>query len=120
MTDLDAIRARDAALIYPEDYGQAHADRRALLAEVDRLRAEKMALAATNGEVGLALTEALVEVQEVADTIPAACRAAVRNERARIRAAVEALPGVFAATRYIKEGQPNWLDRAAVLALLEG
>ena len=95
---LDAIRARDAEdmdLRYAIPWATAlRVDVRALLAEVDRLTAE-----------------VVVEVQEVADTIPIACRAAVKNERACIAAEVRGLP-VFAGTEHV--------DRAAVLAVVEG
>ena len=86
--DLDAIRAYIGL-----DGGTV--EERTLLAEVDRL------------------TE---DMQGIADSIPIACRAAVKNERARIRAAVEALRFMefIAAT----EDESRFVNRAAVLAAI--
>ena len=58
-------------------------------------------------EVDRLTAEVVVEVQEVADTIPIACRAAVKNERARIAEAVNRIP-------------PGEFVRAAVLSIVEG
>ena len=72
----------------------------ALLAEVDRLTAK-----------------VVVEVQEVADTIPIACRAAVKNERALIAEAVGRLPN-WNALRLELPGDIVDHVRAAVLAAI--
>jgi hypothetical protein len=88
MTDLDAIRARDDEY----DLDLARADRRDLLAEVGRLTA----------------------VQDDPEWGDIAYAAGIRDERARIRAAVEALPNPL----------PGWKSdlvyRTAVLAAIEG
>jgi hypothetical protein len=105
MTDLDAIRARDAEttpyVVREGEYAHckaAMADRRALLAEVDRLTAEVMEWGVTN--VGLKEWGA-------------------EEERARIHAAVEALW-----TADLQEGSGEashkMVDRAAVLAIVKG
>lgn len=100
MTDLDAIRARDAAwtdqyLVAPDGFQSAH-DRRALLAEVDRLRA-----------VRLEASESHVWLEGAA------------TERARIRAAVEGLPTQPGLEVNIP-GMRHFIERTAVLAAIDG
>ena len=113
--ELAAIRARDAHLSWfrvestpshnPRDdtFGQRARDRRALLAEVDRLTL-------------LVLMDRISTQDNYLDN-----HAAMLIERARIRAAVEGLPVVF-----FNVGMPEdrtmveLLDRAAVLAAIDG
>ena len=105
MTDLDAIRERDAEIWAERDVPRdisvldamdAERDRRTLLAEVDRLTAENERL--TYYEFAWRDDFAVVE----------------HAERARIRAAVEGLPPhPFART------VPGAVDHAAVLDLID-
>lgn len=94
--DLAAIRARDAELDLDAIYmPESHTDRRALLAEVDRLTAERDAL---DAQVRTALADGKY------------------RERVRISAAVEALP-----TLLVPAGIRNpSVDRAAVIAIVGG
>jgi len=107
MTDIDRLEAgySDRALLGGSPTDRAvwllHSegwtdDATALLAEVDRLTADLLYLSRMSSdqkaEVDRLTAEVVVEVQEVADTIPIACRAAVKDERARIWEAVIRLP----------------------------
>jgi len=107
MTDLDAIRARDAAVgphvPYSEaDMWEALADRRTLLAEVDRLSRKP-------------------DVLRELDLLGRATRAEAElaAERARIAEAIRALPG-DAMWDHSHHAHPDAVDRAAVLAIVEG
>ena len=114
MNGLDAIRARDASDIgwtTADGMGmwvaQLRVDVRALLAEVDRLTTETVDAAndgyRSGGKRGYA--------------------EGVDAERARIRAAVEALPAGTDGLGPLDNGDPPpgiYLDRAAVLAAIEG
>ena len=93
MTDIDAIRARDADTDWTmEAAADAIRDRHTLLAEVDRLTA----------------------AQDDPEWGDVAYAAGIRDERARIRAAVEGLPPhPFART------VPGAVDRATVLDLID-
>ena len=98
--ELEAIRERDVDCV-PAGYTSAQAarDRRALLAEVDRLTA-LIARWGTTDEAAVA----------------------VLNERARILAAVEALPTFDdgTAVSLLKDIRLPFVDRAAVIAAIEG
>jgi hypothetical protein len=135
MTDLDAIRAQEAAITRllvdasgTEWYApirQLDCDRRALLAEVDRLtnlHDDKSCpgCLAADAEVDRLTAENAALRDEWDGTegaSPAWWRGSdhgVSAERARIRAAVEALPHAEAVVN-------EWLvDRAAVLAAIDG
>ena len=103
MTDLDAIRARDAAweerFATTPDCIDAYADRRTLLAEVDRLTAD--------------YADILVERIQVSV-------AAERIERARLAALVRGLPVNLDITWADDDPIQAFVLRDLVLQLLEG
>jgi hypothetical protein len=133
MTDLDAIRARDA-----EDFGRIHdrdgtvryeaienanLDRRTLLAEVDRLTYSVAPFTTWRGTCGHLWDRAVEDTDEcprcamnarlpqaIADGIQMAYRNSAMDERARILAALEGL--------FVFSG--NSLDRDEVIAAIKG
>ena len=96
--ELEAIRARDAAIVFPQIPGQIAIDRHDLLMEVDRLTA------AFNAQNSIRVSRLDMEVYYIGE----------RDERNRILAAVEALP-----TTEASWGSVLVITRAAVIAIVE-
>jgi hypothetical protein len=132
MNDLDAIRARDAALIeengylFPpgEDYdSEPWRDRRALLAEVDALNEVVLALQQTVEREGAEVDRLQAELvaRDAIGRADIAWDGGAAAERARIAEAVRGLPADWRQHPVMRETvRVAWVDRAAVLAVVEG
>ena len=131
MTDLDAIRERDAEIWAERDVPRdisvldamdAERDRRTLLAEVDALNEVVLALQQTVEREGAEvdrLEGALEREMDAGNSLLAESVrlfAALRDERARLVASVRGL----ALRTYSYGGGADYVDRAAVLAVIEG
>jgi hypothetical protein len=117
--DLDAIRSRDAASLACDGphTDPAHLDRRALLAEVDRLSSQPTTILKFGPD------HPFSEVQATAEWFDIFTESVRAAERARIRVAVEGLDQHWSAY-YSGDAFPTkdnaLVSRAAVLAAIDG